>query len=256
MGLRPRRAATPGCSRPPAGPTCARRSSAAARCCRSTRASSRRARSAPTCRRSTRTGEAVIDEVGELVLTAADAVDAAALLGRRGRRAAPRGLLRHVTRASGATATGSGSRQRGTAVIYGRSDSTINRGGDPHGDERDLPRGARARRDRRRARGRRPAGRRGELDAAVRRAARGRRARRRPRRRDPQAGPRGLLPAPRAERGARDRRGAADAVGQGARGPGQADPHGRGAGAAPRAATRSPTPQALDTFVALARERA
>ena len=33
---------------------------------------------------------------------------------------------------------------RGTAVIYGRSDSTINRSGDPHGDERDLPRRARA----------------------------------------------------------------------------------------------------------------
>ena len=33
------------------------------------------------------------------------------------------------TPASGATATGSGSPPRGTAVIYGRSDSTINRGG-------------------------------------------------------------------------------------------------------------------------------
>ena len=41
-------------------------------------------------------GEEVIDEVGELVLDLADAVDAAALLGRRGRRAAARGLLRHV----------------------------------------------------------------------------------------------------------------------------------------------------------------
>ncbi len=41
----------------------------------------------------------------------------------------PRELLRACTRASGATATGSRSPTRGTAVIYGRSDSTINRAG-------------------------------------------------------------------------------------------------------------------------------
>ncbi len=54
---------------------------------------------------------------------------------------------------------------------------------DPDGHERDLPRGAVARRDHRRAGGRRPARGDRRLDAAVRRAARGRRARRRPGRR-------------------------------------------------------------------------
>ena len=38
-------------------------------------------------------------------------------------------LLRHATRACGATATGSGSPTEGGCVIYGRSDSTLNRGG-------------------------------------------------------------------------------------------------------------------------------
>ena len=50
----------------------------------------------------------------------------------------------------------------------------------PHGHQRDLPRGAGARRGHRRAGGGRPARGRGELDAAVRGAARGRGARRRP----------------------------------------------------------------------------
>ena len=50
--------ATRGCSPPRAGPTCARRSSAAARCCPSTRASSSAARSAPTSTPSTRTATA------------------------------------------------------------------------------------------------------------------------------------------------------------------------------------------------------
>ena len=62
-------ARTRGCSRPAAGPTCAPRSSAACRRCRSTRASCRRARSAPRSSRSTRTASALIGEVGELVLT-------------------------------------------------------------------------------------------------------------------------------------------------------------------------------------------
>ena len=70
---------------------------------------------------------------------------------------------------------------RGTAIIYGRSDSTINRGGDPDGHERDLPRGARARRGGGRARGRRPEGGHRGVDAAFRRPARRRDARRRPR---------------------------------------------------------------------------
>ena len=46
----------------------------------------------------TRTGKPLIGEVGELVITAADALDAALLLERRRRRALPRGLLRHLPR--------------------------------------------------------------------------------------------------------------------------------------------------------------
>ena len=114
--------------------------------------------------------------------------------------------------------------ERGTAIIYGRSDSTINRGGVRMGTSEiyravlavpevldalvvDVPRegaenwmplfvvlreGA-------------------ALDDALVRD-------------DPAPGARGLLAAPRARRDPPDRRGAADAVGQGARGPGQADP--------------------------------
>ena len=55
LGLRARRARTPGCSRPAAAPTSARRSSAARRWSRSTRASCRRARSAPRSSPGTRT---------------------------------------------------------------------------------------------------------------------------------------------------------------------------------------------------------
>ena len=62
-----------------------------------------------------------------------------------------------------------------------------------------------------------------------------------------QADPRGLLAAPRAQRGPRDRRGAADAVGQGARGAGQADPDGRRRPTRPRAASRSRTPRRSTT---------
>ena len=167
-----------------AGPTSARRSSAAARCCPSTSASSRRARSAPTCTRSTSTGRAVIDEVGELVLT--QPMPSMPLRfwgdedGSRLREAyfdTYPGVWRHgdwirIT-------------ERGTAVIYGRSDSTINRGGVRMGTS-EIYRAVLARaRGGRRAGGRRAARGRGELDAAVRRAARRRRARRRARRRDP-----------------------------------------------------------------------
>jgi hypothetical protein len=114
---------------------------------------------------------------------------------------------------------------RGSAVIYGRSDSTINRGG---------VRMARARSTAPCWRWIRLStrwwwtsrGRRGELDAAVRRPARGRRARRRAHRGDPQAHPPGLLPPPCPERGGRHPRGAADTLGQAARGAGQAHPHG------------------------------
>ena len=106
LGLRARRRATPGSSRPAAAPTSAPPSSAASRCCPSTAASSRAARSAPRSRPSTSTasrrrrGRRAGDH-------RADAVDAALLLGRHGRLALPRQLLRRCTRASGATATGS-----------------------------------------------------------------------------------------------------------------------------------------------------
>ena len=49
-------------------------------------------------------------------------------------------------------------------------------------------------------------------------------------------------------------RGAAHAVGQGARGPGQADPHGRAPRARRRASTRWPTPRSLDYFVRAGQE--
>ena len=168
----------------------------------------------------------------------ADAVDAGLLLGRPGRRALREsyfamypGVWRHgdwieIT-------------DRGTAIIYGRTDSTINRGGVRMGTSEIYRAVLAARRDRRRARRRRPARGRGELDAAVRRA-----ARRAPSsttssiEADRDAHPRGLLAAPRAQRGPRDRRGAAHAVRQGARGAGQADPDGHAAraGRQPRVA--------------------
>ncbi len=113
---------------------------------------------------------------------------------------------------------------RGTAIIYGRSDSTINRGGVRMGTSEiyravlaldeivdalvvDVPQ-----------RGRR------ELDGAVRRAARGGRARRRAACGDRPARARGLLATSRPRRRLRGRRGAAHAVGQDPRGAGQAHP--------------------------------
>ena len=119
---------TCGSSRPAAAPTCAPRSWAAARCCRCTRASCRRAAWARRWRRGARTGARWSDEVGELVITKPmpsmpiyfwDDPD-----GERYRSSYFEmfpGVWRHgdwikIT-------------ERGTAVIYGRSDSTINRGG-------------------------------------------------------------------------------------------------------------------------------
>ena len=150
--------ATRGCSRPAAAPTCARRSSAAC----PTLPVYEGELQAPLARRrgrrpGTRTAEPVVGEVGELVIT--EPMPSMPLFfwndpdGARYREATSR-----CSPASGATATGSRSPSAGPRVIYGRSDSTINRGGDPHGHERDLPRGARACREvRRRAGGRRAA---------------------------------------------------------------------------------------------------
>ena len=131
--------------------------------------------------------------------------------------------------------------ERGTAIISGRSDSTINRGGIRMGTSEiyravlalddvtdalvvDIPKEGEENfmplfvvlRDGRRAR-------RGALEG------------------DQGAHPRGLLPAPRPERDRDGRRGAADAVGEGARAARQADPAGRrsGEGGEPRLARQS-----------------
>ena len=94
-----------------------------------TSASCRRARSAPTCTRSTRTASAV-DRRGRRA--GADRSRCRRCRCASGTTRTARGCARPTsttTRASGATATGSAITERGTAVIYGRSDSTINRGG-------------------------------------------------------------------------------------------------------------------------------
>ena len=144
--------------------------------------------------------------------------------------------------------------ERGTAVINGRSDSTINRGGIrmgtaeiyravlaldeitdalvvdvAEGDDAWMPLFVVLREG-------------AELDDDL-------------EKRDRQAHPRGLLAAPRPERGLPGRGGPAHAVGQGARGAGQEDPHGRrppSKAAQPRLARQ---PGAFDWFVELAEER-
>ena len=98
---------------------------------------------------------------------------------------------------------------RGTAIIYGRSDSTINRGGIRMGTSEIYRAVLGLDDDRRRARRRRPPLGHRRLDAALRRPPRGSRARRRAPRRDRPPDPRELLPAPRPRRGLRDLRGAA-----------------------------------------------
>ena len=149
-------------------------------------------------------GTPLIGEVGELVITRADAVDADLLLGRRRRLALPRGLLRHVPGRLAPRRLDRDHRPRhGDHHRPLRRDDQPRR--HPHGHGRDLPRGAGRRRDHRRAGGRRAGRGRGRVDAAVRRAARGRGAERRRRGRDPPARARGLLAAPRPERGDRGR---------------------------------------------------
>ena len=104
----------------------------------------------------------------------ADAVDADLLLGRRGRLALPRGVLRHVPGCVAPRGLDRDHRARDGdhQRALGRDDQPRRH---PHGHGRDLPRGAGRRRDRGRAGRRRPGRGRGRLDAAVRRAARGRR---------------------------------------------------------------------------------
>ena len=116
---------------------------------------------------------------------------------------------------------------RGTAIIYGRSDSTINRDGDPDGHQRDLPRGAGGGR-RARCSGRRRAARgNGGLALALRRPPRRTRRRRRPRRRDQAARSSRLLTASRPRRDPPGRRDSAHPLGEDPRGTGQANPDGR-----------------------------
>ena len=156
----------------------------------------------------------------------ADAVDADLPVGRRRRLALPRQLLRRSTRASGATATGSRSpraarrsstaaptrRSTARACAWGRARSTARCRRSPEIADAlvvDIP----------------EAGTEGWMPLFV-VLAEGADARRRAHRQDQAPYPRALLTPPRTGRGLRDRGGAADAVGQGARGPGQAHPHG------------------------------
>ena len=173
VGLRPARAPTRGCSRPRAGPTCARRSSAACRRC-PVYLGELQARSLGAAVQAwDPDGKPLIDEVGELVIT--EPMPSMPIFfwgdddGERLRESllldvpgdlAPRRLDRdHLAR--------DGDHLRPLGL-----DDQPRRRAD--GDERDLPGGAVAARGGRRA-GRRPAPRRDRrLDAAVRGAARGR----------------------------------------------------------------------------------
>ena len=129
LGLRARRRRHVAVLDLAAEPTSAPRSSAAARCCPVYQGELQaRCARAPTCTRSTSTASAVIDEVGELVLTQPMPSMPLRFWGdedgsrlREAYFAMYPGVWRHgdwirIT-------------ERGTAVIYGRSDSTINRGG-------------------------------------------------------------------------------------------------------------------------------
>ena len=207
LGLRARRARTCGCSRPAAAPTCARRSSAAARCCPCTRANCSAARSAARWRPGTSRATALIDEVGELVIT--EPMPSMPLFfwgdddGERLRESyfsMYPGVWRH-----GDWIRITPARRRGHLRALGLDHQPPGRA---DGHQRDLPRGA-ARCDEvldalvvdvpARTAG-------GELwMLAVRRARDGVDARRRADGADQAAHPRGLLAAPRAQRGAADR---------------------------------------------------
>ena len=184
-------------------------------------------------------GKPVIDEVGELVIT--EPMPSMPLFfwndpeGERYRAS----LLRHVPRGSGATATGSRSPPAGRRSSTGAR-TRRSTAGRAHGHERDLPRRARLPEivDALVVDVPRP-GTEGWMPLFV-VLARGRGARRRAQGEHQAPDPRGLLAAPRAQRDLRDRRGAAHAVGQGARGPREEDPHGRAPDRRP-AASRSPT---------------
>ncbi len=183
----------------------------------------------------------------------ADALDAAVLLGRRGRRAPARELLLDV---SGRVAPWRldphhAPRRRGHLGALGRDDQPPGRADGHRGD---LPRRDRRERGARRASRRRAGRRAASSDAHVRRAARARSSTTSSRAHQA-ADPRRLLAAARAKRGDRDRRGPADAVGQGARGAGEAHPDGRGPEQAASVDSLA-NPASLQPFVALAATRA
>ena len=105
----------------PAAPTCAPRSSAPPRTCRSGSVNSPAARSAPPSRPTTSPGEPLDRRGRRTGHHQADAVHAGVVLERPGRQPLQRGVLRRCTPVSGGTATGSRSPRRGSAIIYGRS---------------------------------------------------------------------------------------------------------------------------------------
>ena len=116
----------------------------------------------------------------------ADALDAGLLLGRSRRQPLPGQLLRALPGRLAPRRLDRNHRPRHRRHLRPlRLDHQPLR--HPHGDERDLPRGARRRRDRRRPRRRHPPPRHRGLDAALRRPPRGRRAGRRAAPRDRQA---------------------------------------------------------------------
>ena len=124
-------------------------------------------------------GRPLVDEVGELVITRADAVDAALLLERPGRRALPRELLRRVPGRLAPRRLDQDHRARhGGDLRALRLDDQPRRR--PHGHERDLQRG----RGRARACSTAWSWTSTDADAAVRRAARRRSTRRRAGRRE------------------------------------------------------------------------
>ena len=193
LGLRARSAPTPGSSRPAAAPTSAPPSSAASPLLPVYRGELQARALGAAVEAWDEDGNSVIDEVGELVVTEPMPSmpvffwgDADGSRYRASYFEHYPGVWRHgdwieIT-------------SRGTAIIYGRSDSTINRSGVRMGTSEIYRAVLGRRRDRRRAGRRRPPPRHRGLDAALRRPARGRRARRRAAPRDRPPGPRAAAP--------------------------------------------------------------
>ena len=239
-----------------AAPTCAPRSSAWRRSCRCAPARSAAGCSAAPSRRSTRRPAVPAGRAGRARHHPADAVDAGRLLGRR-RRPEPRRAppTSATSPACGATATGSPSPTTAPARSPGRSDATLNRGGvrlgtaDFYAVVEAAARGGRQpRRAPRRRAGATSCGSSSQLAPGV-------DARRRPPAPDRRR-PADRAVAPARARPRRGRAGRApDALGQEARGPGEAHPHRRRRPTSPPAAAPSPTPDSLAWFEQRADER-